>query len=191
MSCKTIASITLFIILLFHINPELKAHSLGFSFSPEMALKKSSTATMKAQAGISLDARFNYEFSNSYFIQLNGGLRFFRPSGGGSDWILYRGFNAWGAGLGAGYRFPVFPLFGEFSGVPLVTLRGYGYFGNYRNTDIHFFYPGFEVEPAFEAFSFNEDRLHLQAGIPIGWNFQRDLELFISMGISFHILYSF
>ncbi len=177
--------------MLFTVSFESPAHSLAFSLSPELAVKKSSIATTKAQAGITAGIDYTYVFPNKYFLDLRGGFRSFLPSTGGSDWIPYRGFTAWGWAIGGGYRFPEVALFGETTAVPLLTLRGYGNFAQYKNTEIHYFYPGFEIEPAVEAFSFAGGRMCWQLGIPLTWNFQRDLDLFITAGISLRIRFAF
>jgi len=191
MSGRTIAFIIVFVTMLLAVSLEAPAHSLSFSLSPEMAVKKSSIATTKAQVGFTAGIDYTYVFPNDYFLDLRGGFRTFLPSSGGSDWIQYRGFTAWGWALGGGYRFPEVRLFSEIQAVPLVTLRGYGNFAKYRNTEIHYFYPGFEVEPAVEAFNFAGGRMCWQIGIPVTWNFQRDLDLFLTVGISLRILFSF
>lgn len=191
MSGRTIAFIIVFVTMLFASSFEARAHSLAFSLTPEMAVKKSSIATTKAQAGFTVGIDYTYVFPNDYFLELRGGFRSFLQSSGGSDWILYKGFTAWGWALGGGYRFPEVKLFGEIRAVPFVTLRGYGNFAKYRNTEIHYFYPGFEVEPSMEAFSFSNGRMCWQIGIPLTWNFQRDLDLFLTAGISIRMRFSF
>jgi len=177
--------------MLLAVSFESSAHSLAFSLTPEMAVKKSSISTTKAQAGITAGIDYTYVFPNDYFLDLRGGFRAFLPSSGGSDWIQYRGLTAWGFAVGGGYRFPETVLFGEIRAVPLLTLRGYGNFAKYMNKEIHYFYPGFEIEPAVEAFNFAGGRMYWQIGIPVTWNFQRDLDLFLTVGISLRVLFSF
>ena len=188
---RNITLITFFVTMLLIVNVEAQAHSFTLFISPAMAIKKSSAATTKAQAGLSAGTKVSYTFYNDYFLQLKGGFTTFRPSGGGSDWIIYRGFNAWDIAFGGGYRFPAIRLFGEVEAVPVLAMRCGGNFAKYHYTEIHFFYPGLEIEPSLEAFSFNNDQLHWRLGIPIAWNFQRDLDLFVTAGISVDLLYSY
>lgn len=177
--------------MLFIFQSEARAHTLSVYVTPSAAIKKSTIATTKAQIGLSAGAAAAYTFPSDYFLQLRGGFSTFRPSGGGSDWIIYRGFNAWDVALGGGYRFPATRIFGEFEAVPLLAIRCSGNFARYRYTEVHYFYPALHIEPSMEILSFNRGRMHGRVGIPITWNFQRDLDLFITVGISAELLYSF
>lgn len=191
MSGKTIALFIVFVTMLFLAGYEAQAHTISFSLTPEIAVKKSSTATAKAQGGVAIDTRLTYDFSSSFFIQAAAGFRVFSPSGGGSDWIPYRGYTGWSFSTGAGYRFPAFYLFGKTEAVPGFTARVQASFMKYLYTELHYFYPGLEIEPSLRVFNLSDDRVHLQIGVPVAWNLQRDLDLFFTAGLSLQLLFSF
>ena len=164
----------------------LQAQGFSFSFgvAPHTAIKTATNVSTKAQAGITVDTSFAVDFLDIYFVELRGRYLTYRASSPGEDWILYRAFNGLGAAVGGGFVLPEFKLFGEFPVTPSVTMRGYGNFASYTYTDIYFFYPSLEIEPGFTFGRYYGDQLQLELSLPIEWNFQRDLDLFVSGGLS-------
>ena len=146
--------------------------------------------TAKIQTGISLDTTFSAEVFDSYFFQVRGRYFGFTQSGGGSDWVSYRGFEGLSAGLGWGMLFPEVSLFKLIPATPSFAFRGYGNFSRYNYTEIYFFFLTFEVEPMLQILSFNNEQMALQIGVPLAWNYQRDIELFFTAGLSLKILFS-
>jgi len=184
-SAKTITLFTFFVTTFMLFPVQAETFSFSFAVAPHTAIKKSQDVSTKAQAGITADTAFSLELYEKYFIELRGRYIYFRSSGAGDDWILYRGYSSIGASFGGGFLFPDQKLFGEFPVTPSVALRGYGNFASYNHTDIYFFYPSLEIEPAVTIARFYNNHLQLHLGLPIELNFQRDLDLFISGGISF------
>ncbi len=183
-TAKTITLFTLFVTTLLFCPQRSAAFSFSFGVAPHTAIKKATDVTTKAQAGITVDTSFAVDFLDIYYFEIRGRYLAYAASSPGEDWILYRAFNALGAALGGGFVLPEFKLFGEFPVIPSVTLRGYGNFASYTHTEIYFFYPSIEIEPGFTFGRYYDDSLQLELGLPIEWNFQRDLDLFISGGIS-------
>ena len=183
-TAKTITLFTLFVTTLLICPQRSDAFSFSFSIAPHTAIKKATDATTKAQAGITLDTTFSVDFLDIYYFEFRGRYLSYRASSPGEDWVLYRAFNALGGSVGGGFVLPEFQIFGEFPAVPSVTLRAYGNFASYTYTDIYYFYPSLEIEPGFTFGRYYDDRLQLELGLPIEWNFQRDLDLFISGGLS-------
>ena len=183
-TAKTITFFTLFVTTMLLCTQEAQSFSFSFGVAPHTAIKRASEVSTKAQAGISVNTSFVVDFQEIYFIELHGRYLAYRASSPGEDWILYRGFNGIGAAVGGGFVLPQFNIFGEFPVTPAVTLRGYGNFASYAYTDIYFFYPSLEIEPGFTFGRYYNDQLQLELGVPIEWNFQRDLKLFVSGGLS-------
>ncbi len=183
-TAKTITLFTLFVTTLLISPQRSDALSFSFSIAPHTAIKKTTDVSTKAQAGITVDTSFAVDFLDIYFFELRGRYLTYRASSPGEDWILYRAFNALGASVGGGFTLPEFKIFGEFPVTPSVTLRGYGNFASYTYTDIYFFYPSLEIEPGFTFGRYYDNRVQLELGLPVEWNFQRDLDLFVSGGLS-------
>lgn len=185
---KTIPFFLFFVITLAHLPADPGNWSLVFQVAPEGAIKKDARFTVKSQFGSSGDLYIAVEFNKSWFLQSGFGYSLFSPSGAGSDWVIYRGFSAFYFGAGIGRYFPSFDALGNsFGGTqikPGVLLRGFAGLGKYLYTDIYFFYPIIEIEPFVRVYSFFDDYLELRTGLPISWNFQRDLDIFFTFGLS-------
>ncbi len=184
-TAKTITLFTFFVTTLLILPHQAEAFSFSFAVTPHTAIKTASDVSTKAQFGITADTSFRFDFYEKYFVELRGRYIYYRASGPGEDWILYRAYSGIGASLGGGFIFPQLYLFGEFPVTPHVALRGYGNYASYSHTEIYFFYPSLEIEPAATVATFYDNSVQLHLGVPIEWNFQRDLELFVSGGISF------
>ena len=164
--------------------------SFSFQTAPEMAVKKDYRYTMKSQIGIYGEAYLNVDITSKFFAQAGLGYGRYGPSGAGSDWVIYRGFTVFYYGAGAGMYLPDFTLFGFIPFDPAFALRGFFDYGSYLYTDIYYFYPAIELELFTTVGRFWDDFVHLRVGLPMSWNFQRDLEVFFSTGISLHgVLY--
>ena len=183
-TAKTITLFTLFVTTLLILPQQAEAFSFSIAVAPHTAVKTASNASTKAQLGVTTDTSFRFDFYEKYFLELRGRYIYYGASGAGDDWIIYRSYSAIGASLGGGFIFPELYLFGEFPVTPHVALRGYGNYASYSHTDIYFFYPSLEIEPAATVATFYDNLVQLHLGIPIEWSFQRDLELFVSGGIS-------
>ena len=184
-TAKTITLFILFVTTLSLFPLAVDAFSFSVGVAPQIAVKKTNNVTSKAQAGISTDTSLSVGVYENYFFELRGRYLYYRASSPGEDWILYRAFSALGASIGGGIFLPDYKVFSEFSVTPSVTLRGYGNFASYLNTEIYFFYPSLQVEPGFTFARYYDDQLQLKLSIPVEWNFQRDLDLFVSGGVSF------
>jgi len=184
-TAKTITLFILFVTTLSLFPLAADAFSFSVGVAPQIAVKKTNNVTSKAQAGISTDTSLSVGVYENYFFELRGRYLYYRASSPGEDWILYRAFSALGASIGGGIFLPDYKVFSEFSVTPSVTLRGYGNFASYLNTEIYFFYPSLQVEPGFTFARYYDDQLQLKLSIPVEWNFQRDLDLFVSGGVSF------
>lgn len=185
-TAKTITLFTLFVTTVLFCPQPARARAFSFSFgvAPHTAIKRASDVSTKAQAGITIDTSFAVDFLDIYFLELRGRYLTYRASSPGEDWILYRAFNGLGASLGGGFVLPEFDIFSEFPVTPSVTLRVYGNFASYTYTDIYFFYPSLEIEPGFTFGRYYNDQLQLKLSLPVEWNFQRDLNLFVSGGLA-------
>ena len=186
-TAKTITLFILFVTTLSLTPLAADAFSFSFGISPHVAIKKTNDVTTKAQAGITANTSFSVGMHENYFIELRGRYLYYRASSPGEDWILYRSFSALGASIGGGIFLPDYKVFSEFSVTPSVTLRGHGNFASYSHTEIYFFYPSLQIEPGFTFARYYDDQLQLKLSIPVEWSFQRDLDLFVSGGISFTI----
>ncbi|MFO7731003.1 MAG: hypothetical protein R6V86_09580 [Spirochaetia bacterium] len=184
-SAKTITLFILFVTTLSVSSTTAEAFSFSLGIAPHVAVKKANDVTTKAQAGISTDTSLSFNVYGNYLVELRGRYLYYRASSPGEDWILYRSFSALGASIGGGVILPDYKIFNEFSVTPSVTIRGYGNFASYRHTEIYFFYPSLQIEPGFTFARYYDDQLQLKLSLPIEWNFQRDLDLFLSGGISF------
>jgi len=182
---KTITLFILFVTTLSLVPLAAESFSFSFGVAPHVAVKKATDVTSKAQAGITANTSFSFGMYENYFIELRGRYLYYRASSPGEDWILYRAFSALGASIGGGVILPDYKIFSEFSVSPSVTLRGYGNFASYSHTEIYYFYPSLQIEPGFTFARYYDDQLQLKLSIPVEWNFQRDLDLFVSGGISF------
>ncbi|MFO7849449.1 MAG: hypothetical protein R6V67_05785 [Spirochaetia bacterium] len=185
---KTIPFFLFFVITLVHLSAEPGNWSFALETAPEAAVKKDARFTAKSQLGLAGDLYLSYDFNDSWFLQTGIGYSIFRPSGAGSDWVSYRGFSSFYFGAGLGIYFPSpapsLNVLDRAAFEPGVTLRGFAGLGKYTYTDIYFFYPIIEVEPFVRVFSFFDDYLELRTGLPLSWNFQRDLDLFFTFGFS-------
>ena len=186
-TAKTITLFILFVTTLSLTPLAADAFSFSFGISPHVAIKKTNDVTTKAQAGITANTSFSVGMHENYFIELRGRYLYYRASSPGEDWILYRSFSALGASIGGGIFLPDYKVFSEFSVTPSVTLRGHGNFASYSHTEIYFFYPSLQIEPGFTFARYYDDQLQLKLSIPVEWSFQRDLDLFVSGGLSFTI----
>ncbi|MDZ7793768.1 MAG: hypothetical protein U5P10_08800 [Spirochaetia bacterium] len=184
-TAKTITLFILFVTTLSLFPLAADAFSFSFGIAPQVAVKKTTDVTTKAQAGISTGTSLSVGVYGNYFFELRGRYLYYRASSPGEDWILYRAFSALGASIGGGVILPDYKIFSEFSVTPSVTLRGYGNFASYSYTEIYFFYPSLQIEPGFTFARYYNDQLQLKLSIPVEWSFQRDLDLFVSGGISF------
>lgn len=184
-TAKTITLFILFVTTLSLFPLTADAFSLSFGIAPQVAVKKANDVTTKAQAGITTNTSLSVEVYENYFFELRGRYLYYRASSPGEDWILYRSFSALGASIGAGIFLPDYKIFNEFTVTPSATLRGYGNFASYSHTEIYFFYPSLQVEPGFTFARYYDEQLQLKLSLPVEWNFQRDLELFVSGGVSF------
>jgi len=186
-TAKTITLFILFVTTLSLTPLAADAFSFSFGISPHVAIKKTNDVTTKAQAGITANTSFSVGMHENYFIELRGRYLYYRAPSPGEDWILYRSFSALGASIGGGIFLPDYKVFSEFSVTPSVTLRGHGNFASYSHTEIYFFYPSLQIEPGFTFARYYDDQLQLKLSIPVEWSFQRDLDLFVSGGLSFTI----
>gem|GEM_PF-2146488 len=190
MNRRTITLFIFFVTLMFSIREEAGAFSFSFSAHPTAALKQTGNYTAKFQTGFSLTTGFTAPLFEKYFLQLGARYLGFDRSGGGEDWVSYRGFTGLSASAGGGVLFQRVSLFHRFPATPSLAFRGYGNFSTYDYTDIYFIYLTFEIEPMLQLLSFNNRQMALQIGAPVGWNYQRDVDLFLTAGLSLRILFS-
>lgn len=125
-----------------------------------------------------------YTIEDSAFIQTAIGYRWFRPSRPGSDWVVYRGFADFFFGGGFGVKFDSSRLFGLIPVAPGIAFRGYANYAHYSYTEIYYFYPSVTIELFTSLGKFLHDYVELRAGVPLEWNFQKDLDIFFSTGLS-------
>lgn len=187
---RTITLFIFFVTVICFFPAEAPAFSFSFSAHPTGALKQTDDYTAKFQPGLALTTGFSAPISEKYFLQLGARYFGFMQSGGGSDWVVYRGFSGMSASIGGGFLFPELLLFKRFPAGPSLAFRGYGNFASYNYTDIYFIFLTFEMEPMMQFLSFNKNQMALQLGAPITWNYQRDVDIFLTAGISVRILFS-
>ncbi len=187
---RTISLLCFFVISLAALDAEPGRISFSFQTAPEIAVKKDYRYTAKSQIGIYGETYLNVDIASSFFAQAGLGYGRYGPSGAGSDWVIYRGFTVFYYGAGAGMYLPDFTLFGFIPFDPGFALRGFFDYGSYLYTDIYYFYPAVELELFTTVGRFWDDYFRLRVGLPMSWNFQRDLEVFFAAGISLHgVLY--
>jgi len=181
---RTIPFFIFFVIALLQLSAEPGIVSISLQTSPETAVKKDRRYSTKAQFGIAGESYLSVDIRDAAFVQAGLGYCYFRPSGPGSDWVIYRGFSSLYFGGGFGFYFDRARLLGFIPLEPGVAFRGFANYANYNYTDIYFFYPSVEIEPFTTAGRVFSDHLEFRIGLPMRWNFQRDLTLFYSVGLS-------
>lgn len=193
---KTIAFFLFFVITLTFLPAKPSRVSIGLQTTPELIVKKDPRYTTKVQPGISGEGRLNIDLAGKYFVQADIGYLSARPSGAGSDWVTYRGFSSFYFGGGFGFYFAppsrINSTRGASSGFrPGIVASGFANYAAYNYTDIYFFFPTVEVEPFAVVARFFDGHIDARLGLPLSWNFQRDLDLFFSSGLSLSVFIYF
>ena len=170
--------------MLSQLSAEPGIVSISLQTSPEVAVKKDVRYSTKAQAGITGESYLSVDILDRAFVQAGLGYCYFRPSGPGSDWVIYRGYSSFYFGGGFGFYFDRAMLFDFIPLEPGLAFRGFANYASYNYTPIHFFYPSVELEPFTTVGRLFGDHLEFRAGVPLHWNLQRDLEFSFSGGLS-------